>query len=746
VFPFCGLYDNLVAIVHSAPESKTASMKTILFVCTGNICRSPMAEGLFRHATQGRNYRILSAGVGAIDGQPPSSHAVRALKELNIDISQQRSRMLTGEVVQQADYIFGMTHGHVDAITLLYPQAADKTFVLREFDETLDTFEKDIADPIGGSYEVYSTIRDQIEQGIVTMLNFLEQAEGNQISGTRTTPSTLIAMGSDHAGFDLKEKIKAHLDQNSIRLHDFGTNSPESTDYPDYAQAVTEAVTNNQARFGLLICSTGVGMSMAANKVPGIRAALVFNEEMARLARQHNNANVLCLGQKVVQPDTALKIVDTFLHTEFEGGRHLRRIGKFEQGAPPNLRLRTVDPAIYNAIDLEKHRQQENIELIASENFTSPAVLEAQGSPLTNKYAEGYPNKRWYGGCENVDTAEQLAIDRAKKLFGAEHANVQPHSGSGANMAVYFAFLKPGDRILTMDLSHGGHLTHGNKANFSGKFFEVVHYGVRKEDERIDYDQLARTARELRPKMVTVGASAYPRVIDFARMAQIAHENGALLLADIAHIAGMVVAGEHPSPIPHADFVTTTTHKTLRGPRGGLILCPEKYAKEIDSQVFPGIQGGPLMHVIAAKAVCFHEALQPGFGEYQRQIVRNAKALAEGLRRNGFRLVSGGTDNHLMLVDVGAKGVTGKECQNALDEAAITVNKNTIPFETRSPFQASGIRVGSPAVTTRGMKEPEMAAIADMISEVLLDIKNLDAAASVRQRVRELTARFPLPY
>ena len=342
--------------------------------------------------------------------------------------------------------------------------------------------------------------------------------------------------------------------------------------------------------------------------------------------------------------------------------------------------------------------------------------------------------------------AEQLAIDRAKQLFGAEHANVQPHSGSGANMAVYFSMLKPGDKMLTMDLSHGGHLTHGNKANFSGRFFAIVHYGVRRDGERIDYDQVAALAGEHRPKMITVGASAYPRIIDFERLGAIAKEVGALLLADIAHIAGLVAAGLHPSPIPYADFVTTTTHKTLRGPRGGLILCREKYAKEIDSQAFPGIQGGPLMHVIAAKAVCFHEALQPSFKAYQEQIVRNANALALGMQRNGFRLISDGTDNHLMLVDVGARGLTGKDSQIALDEAGITVNKNTIPFETRSPFQASGIRLGTPAVTTRGFREPELAAVADMISEVLLDIKNLDAGHRVRERVRELTAKFPLPY
>jgi glycine hydroxymethyltransferase len=463
--------------------------------------------------------------------------------------------------------------------------------------------------------------------------------------------------------------------------------------------------------------------------------------------RRHNDVNVLCLSGEKTPLEAGKKILDAFLSVKFEGGRHERRVEKMDvRLAAPTLRLRNVDPAVAEAIGRECLRQQENIELIASENFVSPAVLEAQGSVLTNKYAEGYPKKRWYGGCENMDVIEQLAIDRAKKLFGAEHANVQPHSGSQANMAVYFAMLKPGDKMLTMDLSHGGHLTHGNKANFSGRFFEIVHYGVSKDSERIDYDQIATMAREHKPRMITIGASAYPRTIDFKRMGEIAREVGAYLLADIAHIAGLVATGLHPSPVGHADFVTTTTHKTLRGPRGGLILCGMKHAKEIDSQVFPGIQGGPLEHVIAAKAVCFQEALQPTFKDYQQQIIKNATTLADGMKRNGYRLVSGGTDNHLMLVDVGAKNLTGKECQNALDEAGITVNKNTIPFETRSPFQASGIRLGTPAVTTRGMKEAEMAAIADMISEVLLDIKNVEAAHKVRTRVRELTAKFPLPY
>ncbi len=725
-------------------------MKTILFLCTGNVCRSPMAEGLFRHAVQGRGeFRILSAGLGAVDGQAPTNHSVQAMKEVGIDISWQRSRALTAELVRSADLILGMTHSHTETVALLYPKAAEKTFLLREFDETLEDYEKDISDPIGSSYHVYLDCRDQIEQGIVTLLKFMEQH--NFLSKNPTPASTTIvnfAIGADHGGFELKETLKAFLRERGLSVMDCGATSQDpADDYPDFALSVAQAVGAGKAELGLLVCTSGVGVTITANKVAGVRAALVSDEETAGLCRQHNDVNTLCLSGKKTPAELARKILAAFISAKFEGGRHARRVRKLDLiFAPASLRLANVDPAVSAAIDRERTRQQENIELIASENFTSPAVMEAQGSVLTNKYAEGYPRKRWYGGCENIDTIEQLAIDRAKKLFGAEHANVQPHSGSGANMAVYFAFLKPGDKMLTMDLSHGGHLTHGNKANFSGKFFEIVHYGVNPQTERIDYEQIAAMAREHKPRMITIGASAYARTIDFKRMGEIAREVGALLLADIAHIAGLVAAGIHPSPMEHADFVTTTTHKTLRGPRGGLILTREKYAKEIDSQVFPGIQGGPLEHVIAAKAVCFQEALQPAFKTYQQQIVTNAVALAAGMQRNGYRLISGGTDNHLMLVDVGAKGITGKDSQIALDEAGITVNKNTIPNETRSPFQASGIRLGTPACTTRGMKEAEMAAIADMISEVLMDVKNVEAAHQVRARVRELTARFPLPY
>ena len=407
--------------------------------------------------------------------------------------------------------------------------------------------------------------------------------------------------------------------------------------------------------------------------------------------------------------------------------------------------LASVDPEIFAAIQSEAQRQFDNIELIASENFTSRAVMEAQGSVLTNKYAEGYPGKRWYGGCENVDVVEQLAIDRAKKLFGAEHANVQPHSGSQANMAVYFSVLQPGDKILTMDLAHGGHLTHGNKANFSGRFFEVSHYGVHRDTEMIDYDDLARQATEVKPRMITAGASAYSRVIDFQRMRDIADSVGAYLFVDMAHIAGLVAGGVHPSPVPMADFVTTTTHKSLRGPRGGIVLCKEKYAKQIDSQMFPGIQGGPLMHVIAAKAVCLHEALLPGFADYQAQVTYNAKALAATMSKNGYRIVSGGTDNHLMLVDLRPRQLTGKEAQETLDRAGITVNKNGIPFDTVPITKGGGIRLGTPAVTTRGMREEEMMEIADLIHEGLQTRGDEGALRKIRTRVFEFTRAFPLP-
>lgn len=413
--------------------------------------------------------------------------------------------------------------------------------------------------------------------------------------------------------------------------------------------------------------------------------------------------------------------------------------------------LATVDPEINAAISAEFARQQSHLELIASENYTYPAVMEAQGSVLTNKYAEGYPGKRWYGGCEHVDKVESLAIERAKRLFGAEHANVQPHSGAQANFAVYASVLSPGDKVLGMNLSHGGHLTHGNPANFSGKLYQFFQYGVREDNGLIDYDELAAVAKREQPKMITVGASAYSRTIDFAAMGEIARSVGALLFADIAHIAGLIAGGVHPSPVAHADFVTTTTHKTLRGPRGGLILCKAAHAKAVDSAVFPGAQGGPLMHVIAAKAVCFNECLKPDFARYAQQIVKNAKALAAAMMAKGYKVVSGGTDNHLFLVDLrhNLPELTAKKAQETLDLAHITLNKNTVPFETRSPFQASGIRIGTPAMTTRGLTEPDMALVAEAIDIVLKAAGTPNEAAALadaRGRVGLLAKRYPLPY
>ena len=409
-----------------------------------------------------------------------------------------------------------------------------------------------------------------------------------------------------------------------------------------------------------------------------------------------------------------------------------------------NEHVKKSDPDIAAILDAELQRQKGGIELIASENFPSVAVLEAQGSCLTNKYAEGYPGRRYYGGCEIVDKAENLAIERAKALFGAEHANVQPHAGSQANMAAYLALINPGDKILGMDLSQGGHLTHGYKINFSGRLFQVGSYGVRKDDERIDYDALAKTAREFKPKMIIAGASAYPRIIDFAKFGEIAKEVGAYFLVDMAHIAGLVAAGLHPNPFPHADVVTTTTHKTLRGPRSGMILSKAEFAKKIDSSVFPGMQGGPLMHVIAAKAIAFKEAATPEFKAYQQQVLKNAAAMAEEFKKNGYRIVSGGTDNHLMLIDVFSKGINGQEAEDALAKVDITINKNQIPFDTQPPMKPSGIRIGSPAATTRGMDEAAMIEVADIICRTLENRDNAAKLGQLREQVKALCAKFPL--
>jgi glycine hydroxymethyltransferase len=603
--------------------ARSRTVKSVLFVCTGNICRSPIAEGLFcRLIGNRKDIEVLSAGVHAVRGQPPSLYAVQVCAEEGTDISDLRSQPLTAALVDRATHIFAMTGAHLETIQTLFPHGAEKSFLLREFEEPGTTVWRDVPDPIGLGREVYEDCARIIGHALPSVLAFVEQSE-------------LVRPGAKH--------------------------SRELSSY-----------------------------------------------SMDDLPRQ------------------------------VETGSFVSKPPRYGEA------LRRVDPEIFDAIAAEEKRQQENIELIASENFTSRAVMEAQGSVLTNKYAEGYPRKRWYGGCENVDTAEQLAIDRAKRLFGCEHVNVQPHSGAQANMAVYFSMLKPGDKILAMNLAHGGHLTHGHPANFSGKFYTVSQYGVSEKTEQIDYDALQKQAEEVKPAMITAGASAYPRIIDFPRLRQIADSVGAILFIDMAHIAGLVAGGQHPSPIPHAQFVTTTTHKSLRGPRGGIVMCQEQFAKQIDATVFPGVQGGPLMHVIAAKAVCFQEALQPQFREYQRQVVLNAKALAAGLAKHGYRIVSGGTDNHLMLVDLRPKEINGKEAQEVLDRAGITVNKNGIPFDTYPIFKPGGIRIGTPAVTTRGMKEEEMLDIADLLAEALANRSNAQALEHVRQKVLDLTRRFPL--
>jgi glycine hydroxymethyltransferase len=559
-----------------------------------------------------------------------------------------------------------------------------------------------------------------------------------------------IAIGADHGGFDIKETVRAALEQRAIPVDDRGTYDKASTDYPDFGRDVAERVAAGRADRGVLVCTTGIGMSMMANKVPGVRAALCLTPQMAEMSRQHNDANVLVLPGGMLAEDEARAILETWLDTPFSNAeRHLRRVGKLNgYGGGESAAFDTadgLDADVRALIRAETERQAGTLDLIASENHVSRAVRAAQASVLTNKYAEGYPGKRWYNGCRNVDGAERLALERVSALFGADHANVQPHCGSTANMAVYFAHLKPGDTILSMSLAHGGHLTHGHAINFSGRLFHVVHYGVERKTERLDMDAIGALAREHKPKLIVAGASAYPRALDFEAFRAVADAVGAALLVDMAHIAGLVAAGVHADPVPHAEFVTATTHKTLRGPRGGLVLCRESYAEEIDRQVFPGLQGGPEMHTILAKAVCFHEALQPAFKAYGTQVVRNAAVLAEALQGAGLRLVSGGTDNHLMLVDLSERDLTGKDAAAVLEQVGIVANKNCIPFDTRSPFVTSGIRLGTPAVTTRGMREDAMRALAGCIADVLGAPDDAGIIERTRGAVRELAQQYPVP-
>ena len=557
-----------------------------------------------------------------------------------------------------------------------------------------------------------------------------------------------VAIGSDHGGVELKAELVKAL-SSAYEMTDFGPADTTSCDYPDYAIAVAKAVASGTADFGILICRSGIGMSMTANRFQNVRAAICANVETAKVTRQHDGANVLCLGADAVAADLALEIAKAFLSTPVdESERHARRRWKIEraQRLSDCSGLMHDDPEVFAAIEAQTKQEDAEINLIASENTSSRACREAAGSVLMNKYAEGYPGKRWYSGCLPVDAAEELARTRACKLFGADHANVQPHCGSAANMAVYFATIKPGDTIMSLSLDQGGHLSHGSPVNFSGKIYNIVPYTVDPKTEMLDYDAMEKQAMEVKPKILLTGASAYPRTIDFKRIREICDKVGCIMMVDMAHIAGLVAGGAHPSPVPYADFVTTTTHKTLGGPRGGMVLCKEQWAKALDSAVFPGMQGGPLENIIAAKAVMFREWMSPEKKGYAQQVVKNTAAMCKVIQDRGYRIVSGGTDNHLFLVDVkSSKGITGKDAAAALDAAGIIVNKNTIPFDTESPFKTSGIRVGAASATTRGMKEPEMVKIGTWIADVLDDITNTEVQARVKKEAAELVANFPVP-
>jgi glycine hydroxymethyltransferase len=557
-----------------------------------------------------------------------------------------------------------------------------------------------------------------------------------------------VLIATDHGGLEMKNFIIKKLARENINFVDLGPHEFDPVDdYPDYASKLSLAISKGDACCGILICRSGVGMAINANRFNYVRATVAYSEITAKISREHNCSNVLVLPGDYVDIEKAINIVKIWINTPFLGDeRHLRRIEKIEKNSYDEIAaVRASDPEIADYIDEEAERQSNGLELIASENFASTAVRAAQGSILTNKYAEGYPHKRYYGGCHFVDKIETLAIERACKIFDAEAANVQPHSGSQANMAAYFALINPGDTVLAMDLAHGGHLTHGHSLNFSGMMYNVIPYGVTKGTETIDYENLEKLAVKNKPHLIVAGASAYSRIIDFKRLRAIADKVDAKLMVDMAHIAGLVAAGLHPNPVPYCDIVTTTTHKSLRGPRGGLILCKEEYIKAVNSKVFPGIQGGPLVHVIAAKAVCFHEAMLDGFKTYQKQLVANAARLADELTKCGFRIVSGGTDNHLMLVDLQPKGASGKAVQNALDKAGITVNKNMIPFDPAKPFITSGIRIGTPAITTRGLKESDMVFIAKWIDRAVTHRKDEAVLAEVCNEVKDFIEKHPMP-
>jgi glycine hydroxymethyltransferase len=733
----------LLAARHSESiDAMTDKPRQILFVCTGNVCRSPMAEYLFRRRIgESTGWVVGSAGTLAYTGARASLPAIEALAEWDIDLSPHRSRELTPALVAAADLIVVMTEAHRQELGRRFSSAAGRTHRLTAFGAGGPV--SDIPDPIGQSLEVYRHTRDRIDSALSDLILHMVEQHQLQVVSAPSPRAIQLAVAADETHSEVARLVLQHLAGRSGLSATRVLISGEGAADRDLPRLLSDG---GATRVLYLGCDAAA-LAARAGRVPGVRAAFGVTPYAAMLARTRRRANLLALTGPDLSREQVVGILDAWLPVDDP-----RRIGPERRPAwfddrderAPAI-LRGEDPDLHMLLEEETVRQELSLELVASENYASAGVRETMATGLTHKYAEGLPGRRWYPGCRVVDEIERLAIERARALFGADHANVQPHSGSSANRAVLFSVLKPGDVFLAMNPAQGGHLSHGHEANYSGRLFRAVHYGVSRETEQIDYDEVERLARETRPKLICAGASAYARLIDFERFRRIADQAGCPLLVDMAHIAGLVAGGRHPSPVPFADFVTTTTHKTLRGPRGGLILCRKAWAEAIDQQVFPGLQGGPLLHVIAAKAVCFGEALQPEFKEYAGQVVRNAQALAGEFQKHGLRIVSGGTDNHLLVVDLSSRGLTGKQAAEALEAAAINVNKCPLPFDARGPAVTSGIRLGTAAMTTRGMVESDLPRVVEYMEAVLRQPDDASLAEQVKEKVRMLAALFPVP-
>ena len=708
-----------------------------------------MAEVIFRQRVGADNpWQVLSAGIFAAEGLGASEQAIQAVGEWNIDLRQHRSQPLTAQLIHSASLILVMTEQHRQEILAMFGDVADRVHLLTSFGTTKPPY-PDIKDPIGQSVEIYRAVRDQISQSIADLILYLVEHAELQTGAALTPRALKLSIGADHGGFELKEHIKSYLASRELQIEDEGCTDTTSVDYPDFAARVAEKVAKGTVDQGILVCKTGVGMAIAANKFPGVRAALCTNAYMAKMARRHNDANVLTLGSSLVQPDEVNPILDEWFENSFEGHeRHQRRIHKI-QASPTSCvgcaAVQSADPEIYRILVNEHQRQQEFLELISSENYVSPAVREAIGSCFTNKYAEGYPYQRAYPGCTYADEIETLAIERAKALFQAEHVNVQPYSGAVANAAVYLALLQPGESYLAMSPMQGGHLTQGHKSHLSGRLFQPIHYSVDPETGIIDYENLLRLAQKHRPKLLSVGPNIYSKMVDYERMRSIADSVGAWLMVDCAQTIGLIAGGYAENPARYADVITTTTHKSLRGPRGGLILSKREVAEPIDRMVFPGLQGGPLMHVIAAKAVCLHEAMQPSFRSYTATVLQNAQSLADALSAEGMGVVSGYTENHTLIIDLAPWNLTGKEAVRRLYSLGISVSSCIVPHAQTDPLAPSGLRMGTQAMATRGMTSHQMPQIARWITEGLLQTQEKAVKERIKNEVQDCLRAHPVP-